>query len=324
MLSAKLLRNGISMETNLQNSLTIGVVARRSQIQPETLRVWEKRYDMISPMRTDSGRRLYSESDILKLSLVKQLKELGHSVSGLANLSIESLRVLLINEKSSHSPAFTGKALRCRLVFLNQNFKQRFSRDLMNFDDIVIVDAIESKTATTPENISGYGDVLIIDMATVNDHTSEEVKNQLQLSGCSTALVVFNFGTRLAISEMSNAGILFLKGSVTAEDIRRVCMTLRQPAQQQTPKPSLPPKRFSATQLARVVSMKGTIACECPNHLADLIVSLNAFEQYSGECANRNDKDAIIHAQLQASTAQARVILEDSLARLIEKEGILI
>jgi hypothetical protein len=76
-------------------------------------------------------------------------------VSGLANLSIESLRELLINEKSSHSPAFTGKALRCRLVFLNQNFKQRFSRDLMNFDDIVIVDAIESDTATTPENISG-------------------------------------------------------------------------------------------------------------------------------------------------------------------------
>jgi len=55
------------METNLQNSLTIGVVARRSQIHPETLRVWEKRYDMISPLRTDSGQRLYSESDILKV-----------------------------------------------------------------------------------------------------------------------------------------------------------------------------------------------------------------------------------------------------------------
>jgi hypothetical protein len=58
--------------------------------------------------------------------------------------------------------------------------------------------------------------------------------------------------------------------------------------------------------------------------LAELITSLCAFEKYSGECANRNDEDARIHAQLEASTARARAILEESLARLIEIEGILI
>ena len=56
--------------------------------------------------------------------------------------------------------------------------------------------------------------------------------------------------------------------------------------------------------------------------MAELIINLAAFEQYSIECASRNVEDAQLHAQLNQSAAMARGILENSLARLIEIEGI--
>ena len=39
-------------------------VARLTGVNPVTLRAWERRYGLIVPMRTESGHRLYSLTDI--------------------------------------------------------------------------------------------------------------------------------------------------------------------------------------------------------------------------------------------------------------------
>ena len=312
------------MQTNQQQSYSIGVVARRAQIHPETLRVWEKRYSMITPLRTETGRRMYSESDILKVSLVKQLTELGNPVGGLANLSIEDLRERLSGERSVQQTNLPTKALQCRVVFSHSDLRLRFSSDLLKFSDMTITEPFDTAALSSPEDLSGYADVLITEMPTIDQETAVRVKKQIQQSGCASAVVVFNFGTRAVVDQLTNAGMVCLKGAATAADVRRACLSLGAAAHSPVQLPELPSRRFSAAQLVRVAGMGGTIECECPNHLAELITSLCAFEKYSGECANRNDEDARIHAQLEASTAQARAILEESLARLIEIEGILI
>ena len=312
------------MQTNQQQSYSIGVVARRAQIHPETLRVWEKRYGMITPLRTETGRRMYSESDILKVSLVKQLTELGNPVGGLANLSIEDLRERLSGERTAQQTSLPFKTLQCRVVFAHSDLRLRFSSDLLKFSDMTIAEPFDTDAFSSPEDLSGYADVLITETPTIDQETAGQVKKQMQQSGCASAVVVFNFGTRTAVDQLTNAGMVCLKGAATAADVRRACLSLGAAAHSPVQLPELPSRRFSAAQLVRVAGMGGTIECECPNHLAELITSLCAFEKYSGECANRNDEDARIHAQLESSTAQARAILEESLARLIEIEGILI
>ena len=189
---------------------------------------------------------------------------------------------------------------------------------------MTIAEPFDSDAFASPEDLSGYADVLITETPTIDQETAVQVKKQIQQSGCASAVVVFNFGTRTAVDQLTNAGMVCLKGAATAADVRRACLSLGAAAHSPVQLPELPSRRFSAAQLVRVAGMGGTIECECPNHLAELITSLCAFEKYSGECANRNDEDARIHAQLEASTAQARAILEESLARLIEIEGILI
>src|SRR4051812_34671852 len=71
-----------------------GVAARLAGVPVETLRVWERRYGLSSPQRSARGQRLYSEEQVRRLSLIKQLVDQGHPIGTLASLSPEQLREL--------------------------------------------------------------------------------------------------------------------------------------------------------------------------------------------------------------------------------------
>jgi MerR family transcriptional regulator, light-induced transcriptional regulator len=314
------------METLNTPQYNIGVVVRRTNIHPETLRVWERRYELIVPDRSDTGRRLYSEGDIRKLQLVKQLTELGHGVSSLAKLSSDELLERLTASHHQSTQRETRSGLKCRVAFVGDTLRVRYGRHLLYYKDIDIVGSMIPGSSTS----HAQADVVIIDLSTINEESHALIEQYCTDSGASAAIVVFNFATRKAISELESAGIVCLKGALSAAEIYRACMSLMQPlfnvaslTDQQTDEESAPP-RFDKDQLSHIATLSSAIACECPNHLAELIINLTAFEHYSLECANRNEDDARLHLQLNQSTAAARMILEESLARLIEIEGIVV
>lgn len=60
----------------------IGVAARLVDCHPQTLRMYE-RLGLVSPMRTETNLRLYSEADIEKLQQIQRLtQELGVNLAG--------------------------------------------------------------------------------------------------------------------------------------------------------------------------------------------------------------------------------------------------
>ena len=61
-------------------SYRIKRVAHLTGINPATLRAWERRYRLISPRRTDSGYRLYSDEDVAILSRIKRLTDEGLTI----------------------------------------------------------------------------------------------------------------------------------------------------------------------------------------------------------------------------------------------------
>ncbi len=73
----------------------IKVVARRTGLSQHVIRVWEKRYGAVEPSRTQTNRRLYSESEIERLHLLCQLTQAGHGICRIAKLPTERLRSLL-------------------------------------------------------------------------------------------------------------------------------------------------------------------------------------------------------------------------------------
>ena len=59
--------------------LRIGELSRRSGVSPELLRAWERRYDLLNPMRSAGGLRLYAAADLERVRAMQR-----HLAEGLA------------------------------------------------------------------------------------------------------------------------------------------------------------------------------------------------------------------------------------------------
>lgn len=71
------------------------VVTRRTGLSAELLRVWERRHRVVVPARTQTGRRLYSDSEIERLHLLHRATLGGRSIGLIASLSTAALVELL-------------------------------------------------------------------------------------------------------------------------------------------------------------------------------------------------------------------------------------
>ena len=69
-------------------------VSRRTGLTPHTIRVWERRYGAVVPERSATNRRLYSESDVKRLLLLRQATLAGHSIGQIATLPTDDLKLL--------------------------------------------------------------------------------------------------------------------------------------------------------------------------------------------------------------------------------------
>lgn len=86
------------------------VVVRRTGLNASLLRAWERRYGAVEPGRSDGGQRLYSEDDIRKLLLLRDLVERGHNIGQVADRDAADLRLLLRQTGGTLSAAEGGRA----------------------------------------------------------------------------------------------------------------------------------------------------------------------------------------------------------------------
>jgi len=70
---------------------SISDLEKLSGIKAHTLRVWEKRYDIFSPTRTDTNIRFYNDEDLRKLLNIAILNKHGLKISHIANLAPEDI-----------------------------------------------------------------------------------------------------------------------------------------------------------------------------------------------------------------------------------------
>lgn len=74
---------------------TINVVARQTGLSVQLIRVWEKRYGAVRPVRADNRRRLYTEEDVERLRLLREATQAGHAISQIATASLAQLQRLV-------------------------------------------------------------------------------------------------------------------------------------------------------------------------------------------------------------------------------------
>ena len=84
---------------------SIQAAAEKTGLSAHVIRVWERRYGAVTPQRTESGRRLYSEGEVARLDLLRRLTLDGHGIGHVARLPQETLQSLMAAGSVPRVPA---------------------------------------------------------------------------------------------------------------------------------------------------------------------------------------------------------------------------
>lgn len=93
------------MSNKIKNVFTIKDLENLSGIKAHTIRIWEKRYNILEPMRTDSNIRFYDIHNLQKLLNVSTLNTFGYKISVIAKMPPEKVPVLVKEILSNKSMA---------------------------------------------------------------------------------------------------------------------------------------------------------------------------------------------------------------------------
>jgi methylmalonyl-CoA mutase cobalamin-binding domain/chain len=81
----------------------IAVVATRTGLTPDVLRIWERRYAVVKPGRAPDGQRLYSDADVERLRALRSVIGAGRSIGQVARLSPAALRQLIAEDVAARA-----------------------------------------------------------------------------------------------------------------------------------------------------------------------------------------------------------------------------
>jgi DNA-binding transcriptional MerR regulator len=96
---------------NVKSVFSIKDLENLSGIKAHTIRIWEKRYGILEPMRTETNIRLYDLSNLQKLLNITLLHNYGYKISKISKLSKERIPQLvneIISEKSAKHHAISA------------------------------------------------------------------------------------------------------------------------------------------------------------------------------------------------------------------------
>jgi DNA-binding transcriptional MerR regulator len=121
---------------NIKQNFSIKDLESLSGIKAHTIRMWEKRYGVLKPKRTDSNIRTYDVSGLQKILNITFLNENGYKISRISKMTDDEINNLVKNITTSKSN-------------MNRALKS-FKVAMMNFDQALFLktydNLLESKT----------------------------------------------------------------------------------------------------------------------------------------------------------------------------------
>lgn len=81
----------------MTNRYSIRDLEQLSGIKAHTIRIWEQRYNLISPRRTETNIRYYLDCDLKKLLNISVLIKKGIKISKISQLSDEEIQALVLD-----------------------------------------------------------------------------------------------------------------------------------------------------------------------------------------------------------------------------------
>ena len=321
---------------SIEGHYRIATVSSLTGIPVPTLRVWESRHAVVQPTRNAGNVRLYQRADIERLSLVKAAVDAGHSISTVASLTDRQIKARF---KVAPVRAAKARETGCRVLVFGAALASVLKTAWQARSDVrlqAILPALPTaidrpdrldRPAADFESLPPV-DAMIIDAPVVSNALPATVRQLRAATKAPMVIVVYGFANRQALARLDAANVIALAAPTDPAQLARICQLglAIEPAPptafSQMLMHSASPRRYTDAFLLQLSQLPSKVQCECPNHLADLLTKLSAFERYSLECESTNIKDAAMHAMMYSASGHCREFLEEVLRRLMAHEGI--
>ncbi|MCX8478907.1 MAG: MerR family transcriptional regulator [Chitinophagales bacterium] len=120
----------------------ISELSQLSGIKPHTIRMWEQRYGILKPKRTETKIRTYSDHDLRFLMNIALLNRQGYKISKIAELGNEEINKI-VNQIEQADPSFE--------ILVDQ-----LTKSMISFDEIAF-----EKTINTSILRNGFKDTML-------------------------------------------------------------------------------------------------------------------------------------------------------------------
>ena len=308
-----------------------GAVARMAGMPVATLRIWEQRYQAASPTTAASGHRLYVAADVERVVLLRRLTEQGHAIRLLAALETTQLHEMMrapeVARPSNQLEAPRQTTLRA--VVVGQALARRLQRlcDRQPWGPalqiVAAFDTLTEATQAAENSAKPNVDLLLWQAASLQPGARHELRVAQDAWRARAAAVVYRYSSAEGRAELTGFGVAVLHEPSDDDSLGQWLASFQvtnQPAGKTDQ--AISPPRFDDTALTEFAGLSSAVACECPSHLAQLLLQISNFETYSGECANRSAADAKLHAYLQQVAGAARMLFETALEHVAIAEGL--
>jgi len=316
-----------------------GVAARLAGLSAATLRVWERRYQLTATLRSATGQRLYTASQVRRLGLLKQLVDRGHPIGTLAALAPERLLALCgsgaaaVDAIDVIDVSVVGAGLVRRLAAaIDEGLPLRLTGQALGLGQ-----AAAAAVAGTSKPADS-GAVLLVELAEPDHAAIEQLLAERTASGVQAAVVLYRFCSSATVRALRAQGFLVARFPAELGELPLLCRAalqrLRRPVQPLAGAfDSTLAGRFDEAALAAIAAQARVHPSdgargECARALADVLLNMRSFERYSARCADdisdpASDHagmlDAAMHRYLEEVAAQARTLLEQAMGRLLRE-----
>jgi DNA-binding transcriptional MerR regulator len=302
-----------------------GAVARLTGIPVETLRVWERRYRIVGPRQSAKGQRLYSPNEVTRLTVIKKLVDAGYAIGSIAALDMEALQ-LMLDQAVAAMPRAAGFGAKgtmgtigapLRVAVVGEAISLQLERHRLPALKVVASSPNAAIAQKTLQQVKA--DALLIELPTLQRETPQAIRALAQQLGAQQVVVVYGFGPKPIEQELSAWGYRLIRSPLDLDQLETLLGL--PPAAAMPQVEAFAPRRFDNKALVEITMASVALHCECPHHLADLLMRLGNFETYSTECESRSPADAELHHYLSEIAGSARAMLETALVRVAEAEG---
>jgi DNA-binding transcriptional MerR regulator len=300
--------------------IPIGALSGLSGVPAETIRTWERRYDLLSPQRDPSGRRVYRSDDVERLQLIAKLVDAGERVADLAALSHDALR----QRQRLHGGAIEQTlpdVIRAAVVHPAAAWPLSGGIDDTGCRVEVVARSVDPRTLESTEPV----DVLVLDLGALGPDPADVVSELTARLTPKITLVLYHYASRPLRRSLQRRSLRLVPAQLPVDQVRRQVLDA---LLAEGSRPSAPQAagtraaRFTRVTLEQLSNRRADLQCECPNHLARLVLALREFDTYSRSCAAQSRADADLHRELANGTAAACAEMEALLARVCTYEWI--